>query len=204
MTSETDAVAIGALRELLLAASDATAHDKAHWERLCQAKERARQVLCRSPVPSPSMEASFTSDSTSVASPPPDIEKLREATARIALLEARLEVDHAWKMENGQLVRFEIPPEDRANWPDGIDCRDETIKLLEEQLSSLSARLREVEGALKAVKIGDVYGKPFIGITMGDEGCWSVEWPQEGLRILNLWEKLQARALTKPPGESDG
>jgi hypothetical protein len=60
--------------------------------------------------------------------------------ALLSAYEARLEIDHAWRLVDGKLTRFEIPPEDRPNWPDGITCRDETIKLLEEQLGRARQR----------------------------------------------------------------
>jgi hypothetical protein len=70
--------------------------------------------------------------------------ELREEITRLRALlsayEARLEIDHAWRLVDGKLTRFEIPPEDRPNWPDGITCRDETIKLLEEQLGRARQR----------------------------------------------------------------
>lgn len=63
-----------------------------------------------------------------------DLEALR---ARVAELEARLEIDHAYRLVNGKPQRFEIPAELRKNFPDGIDCRDETIRLLDERIAEL-------------------------------------------------------------------
>lgn len=65
----------------------------------------------------------------------------RRLIEEIERLQARLEVDHAFKLVNGKLERFEVRQEDRATFPDGIDCRDETIKLLEEQLADRTRRL---------------------------------------------------------------
>jgi hypothetical protein len=122
----------------------------------------------RSPVPSPSMEASFTSDSTSVASLPPDIEKL------IAKL--------------------------RRPWP-----YSDVLAIMEEaatKLEFLSARLREVEGALEPfakiaeAHIGEHHAAAYRGDHVPLEDSYPLEVP------FGLLER--ARSLTKPPGESDG
>lgn len=45
---------------------------------------------------------------------------------------ARLEIDHCFKLgDDDDLVRHEIPMDERASFPDGIMARDETIKLVE-------------------------------------------------------------------------
>lgn len=55
---------------------------------------------------------------------------------KIARYEARLEIDHCFVMVDGkELVRQEIPADEREGWPDGIMARDETIKLLEQQIA---------------------------------------------------------------------
>lgn len=46
--------------------------------------------------------------------------------------EARLEIDFIWRVTNvetGEMIKVEIPIEERAMQIDGIECRDETIKL---------------------------------------------------------------------------
>ena len=64
------------------------------------------------------------------------------ARERIAKLEARLEIDHAFRMGDGdEMVRYEIPPEERDNFPDGIACRDETIRLRDELVDELAEDL---------------------------------------------------------------
>lgn len=75
---------------------------------------------------------------------------LAAATARVAKLEARLEIDH--KFVNGQ--RVEIPSEERDGFPDGIFCRDATIaaqrEQLDEQRSDLAfARLDAVDAGVQ-------------------------------------------------------
>ena len=59
--------------------------------------------------------------------------------ARIAELEARLEITHTWKTVDGQEVRVDIPADMRDSHPDGIDGRDETIKLQDERIAELKA-----------------------------------------------------------------
>jgi hypothetical protein len=57
--------------------------------------------------------------------------QLAEARAQVAKLESRLEIDHAYDQHGN---RVEVPVEKRDQMPDGISCRDETIKLLEKDL----------------------------------------------------------------------
>lgn len=70
-----------------------------------------------------------------------------ELEARIAKLEARLEIDHAFRStnEHPEPQRYEIPPEERDNFPDGIECRDETIKILREIATTQSAARQQLE-----------------------------------------------------------
>jgi hypothetical protein len=77
-----------------------------------------------------------------------EIERLR---SRVQHLEERLEITYAWQCtgEDPELKRIEIPPEERDSFPDGITCRDETIKLLEEQNERQAARIRVAKRALE-------------------------------------------------------
>jgi hypothetical protein len=71
-----------------------------------------------------------------------------EARARVAKLERRLEIDRVWKLGEGdELVPQIVPAEERDRMPDGIDCRNETIKLLEEgETEAHAAGYREAPG----------------------------------------------------------
>ena len=74
-----------------------------------------------------------------------------EAADRIAALEAevarchaRLEITHVGQMKGdgtADLIRVEVPMAERATMPDGIDARDATIYLLDEDIARLSASL---------------------------------------------------------------
>ena len=66
--------------------------------------------------------------------------------ARVRELEARLEVDHEYALdkEAGKLVRVEVPPSERSKFPDGITCRDATIKLQNECIAQLEHELSEI------------------------------------------------------------
>ncbi len=61
-------------------------------------------------------------------------EEIERLTGRVQHLEDRLEITHAWQCtaDDTELKRIEIPREERDSFPDGITCRDATIKLLEE------------------------------------------------------------------------
>lgn len=60
-----------------------------------------------------------------------EIERLR---AYVARLERRLEIDR-FHDENGNEVS--VPPEERQTFPDGIECRDATIRLLRDEIKIL-------------------------------------------------------------------
>ncbi|WP_182421995.1 hypothetical protein [Aureimonas sp. ME7] len=68
--------------------------------------------------------------------------------AKLREREERLEITHHYVLSgNGEdLVRAEIPPEERDNEPDGIECRDATIKGLEATVASLQARIEALVG----------------------------------------------------------
>lgn len=71
------------------------------------------------------------------------------ALVEVARCHARLEIDHEYVSDaDGNVTRQEIPHEDRANEPDGIECRDETIRLLERQLRAARAEKAEAEAAM--------------------------------------------------------
>lgn len=62
--------------------------------------------------------------------------------AEVRRCHARLEIDHEWRPardgetpERDGLVREPIPYERRASEPDGIECRDATIAMLQERLA---------------------------------------------------------------------
>lgn len=71
----------------------------------------------------------------------PEVEALR---AEVLALQERLEITHC---HDGDGSRVEIPDSERKDFPDGIYCRDETIRLLEESNEALRAKLREYEGS---------------------------------------------------------
>jgi hypothetical protein len=68
-------------------------------------------------------------------------DRAETAQARIKQYRARLEVDHYWLAnEAGDLVRVECAEDQRI---DGIECRDETIKLLEARVAELEAKVKQ-------------------------------------------------------------
>lgn len=98
----------------------------------------------------------------------PEIEALR---AEVLALQERLEITHC---HDGDGSRVEIPDSERKDFPDGIYCRDETIRLLEESNEALRAKLREYEGRPA------VEGKP-----------WEIQTRDE---LLNLVHQLTSEA----------
>src|SRR5882672_142906 len=57
-------------------------------------------------------------------------------------LHERLEDNHEFQLIDGKMTRIEVAP---GSIPDGIECRDETIKLQDERIDRQSARIRELE-----------------------------------------------------------
>ena len=74
-------------------------------------------------------------------------QELGAAITRIKELETRLEMNFAWKIDEdtGNFVRIEVEP---GSIPDGIDARDETIKLQDANNDWLRARVKELEAAI--------------------------------------------------------
>lgn len=67
-------------------------------------------------------------------------DRIDEVEARVAKLDARLEIDHCYREVNGDMVRVELKPEERGRFPDGITCRDATIKLQREHIAELQRK----------------------------------------------------------------
>jgi hypothetical protein len=78
-------------------------------------------------------------------------DEIERLAARVQHLEERLEIASAWQCtaDDPELKRIEIPPEERDSFPDGITCRDATIKLLEEQNERQAANIRVLKRALE-------------------------------------------------------
>lgn len=72
--------------------------------------------------------------------------KLAKLTKRVAELEKRLEISTAHR---GDGVSMIVPEDMRDAIPDGIECRDETIRLLEQKVS----RLQEENAQLKTENV---------------------------------------------------
>lgn len=76
-----------------------------------------------------------------------NVTKLQE---RIAELEARLEITHAYRCigDTGEVERFELSEDQKRQYPDGISCRDASIYLLEESNKKLVAKVKELKARL--------------------------------------------------------
>lgn len=84
------------------------------------------------------------------------LEAERDAlTAELKAARERLETDHYYVIQNGELVRCEAD----GSLPEGMDgiaCRDETIALLEDHMKAVSARAEAAEAERDAL-IGAAY-----------------------------------------------
>lgn len=87
--------------------------------------------------------------------------ELTEARARIQALEERLEMTHVWTCKADkpeELVRAEIPPEERViGQADAVDCRDETIKLLD---ARIERQVRRIAGQTMRIAELERMGAP--------------------------------------------
>jgi hypothetical protein len=73
------------------------------------------------------------------------IAALREREAECKRLRARLEDDHVFVLKDGQMIREEVEP---GSVPDGIECRDCTIKLQDERIKKLESELATLRALL--------------------------------------------------------
>lgn len=78
--------------------------------------------------------------------------ELGEAKAEIERCHARLEIDHHFVFENGAAKRVEVALGDRLDEPDGIECRDATIQILEQNCETLRSKAETAERQLGEVK----------------------------------------------------
>lgn len=109
-----------------------------------------------------------------------------EMLAEIARLHARLEDDHVYRINpedpDGEMVREDVAP---GSIPDGIEARDATIGLLEDEIKRLHRKLRKqrekVHGLKKAYgriwrhwRVSqDMLGQQWL--TIGCAGCAELE-----------------------------
>ncbi len=75
---------------------------------------------------------------------------LQQLLSRVETLEARLEIDHAYQFVNGQMVRFELPEDQRDTFPDKITCLEVEIAYLKPLLGGGRKRRRR----LRANRVG--------------------------------------------------
>lgn len=71
-------------------------------------------------------------------------EENEKLTAAIEKFRERLEITHAYQMVDGRMVKVPAPD----GMPDGIECRDDTIKLLESSARATEERTQRLRGAL--------------------------------------------------------
>ena len=72
------------------------------------------------------------------------------AEARVAELEARLEIDHYFVADGDDLTRHEATPEERRTLPDKIDCLEDDLELGKGRIAS--ARNKALEDAAKVAE----------------------------------------------------
>lgn len=67
----------------------------------------------------------------------------------------KLEISYAFDQTG---IPISIPDEDRNKYPDGIECRDETIRLIENSNNNLVLRKEILEKALRFYADPHIYG----------------------------------------------
>ncbi len=113
---------------------------------------------------------SSTSDMKSAAA------ALQRLAQEVERLNERLENNHLYEHKDGQMVRVEVSP---GSIPDGIDCRNETIKLQDERNDRLAARITELEA--HCIRLGQG----------GAERYWEERWRTDNARIAELEADLK-------------
>ena len=80
-------------------------------------------------------------------------EDARSMADELARLRERLEMAHAWRMIDGEMTKVPVEP---GSIPDGIECRDETIRLQDELIAKLSnstIQAQEIERLRAALRL---------------------------------------------------
>lgn len=111
---------------------------------------------------------------------------------KIAELEERLEVVHCYVLDDktGEMVKHEIAPEERDLMPDGIACRDETIKLQDKRIAELEAENFKLSAGQCPIAGG------LVGDDHGHQYC-KLEADNKRLReALKKCEDMAAETLT--------
>lgn len=71
----------------------------------------------------------------------------------VARCHARLEIDHVFVSKGGgPLERQDVPVDQRLGIPDGIECRDETIKLGDARAERAEAEIERLRAAMDSAK----------------------------------------------------
>ena len=76
------------------------------------------------------------------------MDALETLQARVAELEARLEIDREYRFDAATGRVVSVVPEDAAAMLDGIEARNETIGLLEDEAAGLRRRNRQLEATV--------------------------------------------------------
>jgi hypothetical protein len=78
------------------------------------------------------------------------------AALEIERCHRRLEIDHVYaNRKGGKPERQEVPYDERSRQYDGIECRDQTIKIQDENLETLRTKVRDLEGEIAFLKSED-------------------------------------------------
>jgi hypothetical protein len=128
---------------------------------------------------------------TALRAVPSMISDLRAQAERVTELETRLETNAVWQMIDGKMTRVAVEP---GSIPDGIECRDETIKLQDKHIAELRERVRVLEEMLDHV------------IDMADHFSDRSDGTQS-LELRTLWREareLVSGRAAEPEGGTNG
>lgn len=117
-------------------------------------------------------------------------EQLATANARIEKYQKRLEITHCYDGHTGE--RKDIAPEKRDTYPDGIECRDSTIHILNEQLA---AEREQLDLYKKTIKYhAEVLSKFFQGGQKYNHfGCRGADMIDAVPKLVEAYEAERAR-----------
>jgi hypothetical protein len=112
--------------------------------------------------------------------------------ADVTKLQERLEMTHAWRTVDGKMQRVAV---ELGSIPDGIECRDETIRLQDRRIEELQADAARMRAALE----GLLRVREWVIAAGGTEG----PLPQDVIRqFAKMSEAAYAEARTALEGTS--
>lgn len=108
------------------------------------------------------------------------VEKMPALLGEVDALRTRLEMDFAWQIIDGVKTKVKVEP---GSIPDGIDCRNETIKLQDGHIKELRGEVEGLRTALRRLAILKTVRMAYGGATVPNGGFCALcdaDWDDHG------------------------